>query len=52
MGKVVILTTGGTIASVKDKKTGLLKSGVLTGKELISISNNLLNKEIIVESIF
>lgn len=52
MSKVVILTTGGTIASVEDKKTGLLKAGVLTGKELISMNNQYLDKEVIVESVF
>lgn len=52
MGKVVILTTGGTIASVEDKKNGLLKSGMLTGNELISMGNDLLSAEVIVESIF
>ena len=54
MSKVVILTTGGTIASTEDKKTGLLKAGVLTGNELISINDLFLDSEIevIVESVF
>ena len=54
MSKVVLLTTGGTIASVKDKKTGLLKAGVLTGDEILSMKNLLLDLdvEVEVESIF
>ena len=54
MSKVVLLTTGGTIASTEDKKTGLLKAGILTGNELISINDLFLDSgvEVIVESIF
>jgi L-asparaginase len=54
MSKVVILTTGGTIASTEDKKTGLLKAGILTGDELISINDLFLDSEVevIAESIF
>ena len=54
MSKVVLLTTGGTIASAKDKKTGLLKAGVLTGNEILSMKNLLsdLDVEVEVESIF
>lgn len=32
--KVVLISTGGTIASKKDPKTGLLAAGALTGEEL------------------
>jgi len=54
MSKVVLLTTGGTIASAKDKKTGLLKAGILTGNEILSMKNLLsdLDVEVEVESIF
>ncbi|AXI08275.1 asparaginase [Oceanobacillus zhaokaii] len=37
MKTVVLLTTGGTIASKRNPKTGLLISGALTGKELSSM---------------
>lgn len=34
MGKVVMLSTGGTIASKRNPETGLLTAGLLTGEEL------------------
>lgn len=37
MKKVVILTTGGTIASKKNIDSGLLESGVITGDELLKL---------------
>jgi L-asparaginase len=50
--KVVLLTTGGTIASKKDLMTGMFSSGELTGEELttkISLPNEI---EVDVNSIF
>ncbi len=52
MKKVVLLTTGGTIASVADKETGLLTPGVLTGEQLTSMYNLNIDIEVIVESVF
>ncbi|ASN05494.1 asparaginase [Virgibacillus necropolis] len=37
MKKVVVLTTGGTIASKKNSDSGLLESGVITGDELMEL---------------
>jgi L-asparaginase len=51
MAKVVLITTGGTIAS-KANKEGLLSSGELTGEELASLCNLPDDIEIIVDSIF
>ncbi|MCM3568481.1 asparaginase [Neobacillus mesonae] len=34
MKKIILLTTGGTIASRRNPETGLLSSGVITGEEL------------------
>lgn len=52
MKKVVLLTTGGTIASKPNKESGKLASGALTGEELASICQLPDDIEIIVESVF
>ncbi len=52
MKKVVLLTTGGTIASVADKETGLLTPGALTGEQLTSMYNLNIDTQVIVESVF
>ncbi|MEB3101797.1 asparaginase [Ferviditalea candida] len=35
MGNVVVLTTGGTISSMQNKTTGLLRTGSINGKDLV-----------------
>lgn len=52
MKKVVLLTTGGTIASKPNKDSGKLASGELTGEELAGMCNLPDNIEVIVESVF
>ncbi|MEH7107365.1 MULTISPECIES: asparaginase [Bacillaceae] len=52
MKKVVLLTTGGTIASKPNKESGKLASGALTGEELASMCNLPTDIEVIVESVF
>lgn len=52
MKKVVLLTTGGTIASKPNKDSGKLASGTLTGEELAAMCNLPKDIEVIVESIF
>lgn len=52
MNKVVLLTTGGTIASVRDEKTGLLVSGSLTGEKLAALCELPKDIEVKVESVF
>lgn len=52
MNKVVLLTTGGTIASKPNKDSGKLASGAMTGEELAAICNLPDDIEIIVESVF
>ncbi len=52
MKKVVLLTTGGTIASATNEKSGKLASGALTGEELTSMCDLPTNIEIVVESVF
>ncbi|MGG3470809.1 asparaginase [Neobacillus pocheonensis] len=52
MKKVVLLTTGGTIASKPNKDSGKLASGALTGEELAAMCNLPKDIEVIVESIF
>ncbi|HJV31640.1 MAG TPA: asparaginase [Bacillales bacterium] len=52
MKKVVLLTTGGTIASRPNKESGKLASGALTGEELAAMCNLPENIEVIVDSIF
>lgn len=52
MKKVVLLTTGGTIASKPNKDSGKLASGALTGEELAAMCNLPKDIEVIVESVF
>ncbi|RHW41227.1 asparaginase [Neobacillus notoginsengisoli] len=52
MKKVILLTTGGTIASKPNKASGKLASGELTGEELAGMCNLPDNIEVIVESVF
>ncbi|MEO2074275.1 MAG: asparaginase [Bacillus sp. (in: firmicutes)] len=52
MKKVVLLTTGGTIASKPNKDSGKLASGAITGEELASMCNLPNDIEVIVESVF
>lgn len=52
MAKVVVLTTGGTIASVRNKETGLYASGAMAGEKLIDTDRLQLNIDIEVESVF
>lgn len=52
MNKVVLLTTGGTIASKPNKESGKLASGALTGEELADMCQLPSNIEVIVESVF
>lgn len=52
MKKVVLLTTGGTIASKPNKASGKLASGALTGEELAAMCNLPNDIEVIVESVF
>jgi L-asparaginase len=52
MNKVVLLTTGGTIASKPNKDSGKLASGAMTGEELAAICNLPSDIEVIVESVF
>lgn len=49
---MVLLTTGGTIASKPNKESGKLASGALTGEELASMCQLPDNIEVIVESVF
>ena len=52
MKKVVLLTTGGTIASKTNKVSGKLASGELTGEELAAMCNLPKDIELIIESVF
>jgi L-asparaginase len=52
MNKVVLLTTGGTIASKPNKESGKLASGAMTGEELAAMCNLPSDIEVIVESVF
>ena len=52
MKKVVLLTTGGTIASKPNKESGKLSSGALTGEELAAMCQLPEDIEVIVESVF
>lgn len=52
MKKVIILTTGGTIASKPNEVSGKLSSGAITGEELISMCHLPENIEVITESVF
>jgi L-asparaginase len=52
MRKVVLLTTGGTIASKPNKDSGKLVAGEITGEELAAMCNLPEDIEVIVESVF
>jgi L-asparaginase len=52
MRKVVLLTTGGTIASKPNKESGRLASGAISGEELASMCHLPEDIEVIVESAF
>lgn len=52
MKRIVLLTTGGTIASKKNPDTGLLSSGALTGEELASMCELPDAIHVTVESVF
>lgn len=54
MKKVVVLTTGGTIASKKNMHSGLLESGVISGDELLLLCDipNDFGIDVEVESVF
>ena len=52
MKKIILLTTGGTIASKPNPETGLLSSGALTGEELASMCKLPSAIDLTVESIF
>ncbi|MRG86427.1 asparaginase [Salinibacillus xinjiangensis] len=52
MSKVILLTTGGTIASAPNKETGKLTSGALTGEELAAICDLPTDIDIVIESVF
>jgi L-asparaginase len=52
MNKVILLTTGGTIASKPNKDSGKLASGAMTGEELAAMCNLPGDIEVIVESVF
>ncbi len=52
MKHIVLLTTGGTIASKPNPETGLLSSGALTGEELAEMCNLPDEINLTVESIF
>jgi L-asparaginase len=52
MSKVIILTTGGTIASAKNEKSGRLSSGALTGEQLIELCGIPEGIDVQVESVF
>jgi L-asparaginase len=52
MKKVVLLTTGGTIASKANKESGKLASGALTGEELASMCKLPNDIEVVIESVF
>lgn len=52
MKKVVVLTTGGTIASQHNTQTGLLSSGAMAGEDLVAMGGYQLEFEVVVESVF
>ncbi len=52
MKTVMLLTTGGTIASSRDEKTGLLVSGGLTGEKLAELCSLPSHIKVMVESVF
>jgi len=52
MKKIVVLTTGGTIASVENEKNGKLSSGAMPGEELLKQVDLHVDAELVVESVF
>ncbi|HMM38323.1 MAG TPA: asparaginase [Desulfovibrio sp.] len=52
MGKVIVLTTGGTIASVRNEATGLFTSGAMPGEKLVDRNRLDLDIEVEAESVF
>ncbi|MCA0982998.1 asparaginase [Halobacillus yeomjeoni] len=52
MSKVVLLTTGGTIASVPNEESGKLSSGALTGEELARMLKLPTDIDVTIESVF
>ncbi|ATA60461.1 asparaginase [Geobacillus stearothermophilus] len=50
--KVVLLTTGGTIASKRNERSGRLTAGALSGEELASLCHLPKEIEVVVESVF
>nr|WP_157130903.1 asparaginase [Halobacillus mangrovi] len=52
VSKVVLLTTGGTIASVPNEESGKLSSGALTGEELAEMLKLPTDIDVIIESVF
>ncbi|WP_422392252.1 asparaginase [Niallia oryzisoli] len=52
MKKVILITTGGTIASKPNASSGKLASGALTGEELADLCNLPKDIEVVVESAF
>lgn len=52
MKKVVVLTTGGTIASLHNAQTGLLSSGAMAGEDLVAMGGYQLDFEVSVESVY
>jgi L-asparaginase len=52
MNKVILITTGGTIASKPNKESGKLSSGALTGEELAAMCHLPEDIEVIVDSAF
>ena len=52
MKKIVLLTTGGTIASKPNQETGLLTSGAFTGEELATMCELPEGIDVVIESVF
>lgn len=50
--KIVVLTTGGTIASIKNAETGLFASGAMRGEELLGMQDLELPVDVEVRSVF
>lgn len=50
--KVVVLTTGGTIASIKNTETGLFASGAMRGEDLLGMQDLALPVGVEVRSVF
>jgi L-asparaginase len=52
MSKIVVLTTGGTIASIKNEATGLYMAGAMSGEQLVDRERIGLQTDIEVSSVF